>query len=62
MEKPLKDWTFEELTEYNMMRIHSRFLEEGSKGLKNGVWMAQQLTLNWKEEMDKENAKKTEKR
>lgn len=50
MEKEVKDWTFQELLDYNTMKIHLGLLEEGSKGMKNAVFMAQQLTLQWNKE------------
>ena len=52
-DKDLKDWTFEELTNYNSGCALDQFLVKGGEGLRSAIWQTQMLTIDWRREKDK---------
>lgn len=59
MSKELEDYEFSELVDEMTRNTHSRLLETGGSGLRNGIWTAMQTAIQWRDKRDaKEKAAK----
>lgn len=46
--KPLEDWTYEELIDYASSYILKQFISEGGKGFRNAVGLMLNLAVDWR--------------
>lgn len=51
----LKDSTFSELVDDMTRHVHTSLLEDGGKGMRQGMWLAMQTAIQWKETQDKKD-------